>query len=145
MTAPARDGDGAVRAMRMALDEAELAPAAVDFVSAHGTGTVFNDAMEMVALATVLGERAPDVPVNSIKAAIGHSLAAAGAFEAIMCTKILRTGMIPPTLNCEQLDPVCELDIVRGQARATNVGVAMSTSSGFAGSNAAIILRHGDA
>lgn len=141
MTAPARDGSGALRAMQSALAAAGLEAAAVDFISAHGTGTVYNDAMEMVAIERVLGARVAAVPVNSIKAAIGHTLAAAGAFEAILCAEVLRRGWIPPTLNCEQLDPDCALDIVRDTARAHPVQVAMSTSSAFAGNNAAVVLR----
>lgn len=143
MTAPARDGAGAARAMRMALADAGLTPADVGFVSAHGTGTVYNDAMEIAAIRRVFGACATRIPVNSIKAAIGHTLAAAGAFEAIMCAHILRTGMIPATLNCEQLDPACTFDLVRAVARRGEVRVALSTSSAFAGNNAAIVLRQG--
>ena len=141
MTAPARDGSGAARAMRAALEEAAVAPAAVDFISAHGTGTVYNDAMEVAAITAVFGESAPRIPINSIKASIGHTLAAAGAFEAIMCAQILRSGLIPSTLNCEQLDQGCGLDIVRSAVRHHDVQVALSTSSAFSGNNAAIVLR----
>lgn len=141
MTAPARDGAGAARAMRAALADAGLDAGAVDVVSAHGTGTVFNDAMEMAALATVLGARAGTVPVNGIKGAIGHTLAAAGAFEALLCARILGDGVVPPTAGCEQLDPACGLDIVRGAHRPLAARVALSTSSAFAGSNAALVMR----
>ena len=95
MTAPARDGAGAARAMRAALRDAGVAPAEVDFVSAHGTGTVYNDAMEMAAIAACSATAAPRIPVNSIKGAIGHTLGAAGSFEAIMCARILREGDHP--------------------------------------------------
>jgi 3-oxoacyl-[acyl-carrier-protein] synthase II len=141
MTAPARDGAGAARAMRMALADAGVTPADVDVVSAHGTGTVYNDAMEIAALGSVFGESAARIPLNSIKGAIGHTLAAAGAFEAIMCAQMLRTGVIPATLGCEVLEPGCGLDIVRGTPRRREVRIALSTSSAFAGSNAAIVLR----
>jgi 3-oxoacyl-[acyl-carrier-protein] synthase II len=140
MTAPARDGSGAARAMRAALSDAAVTPEMVDFVSAHGTGTVYNDAMEMAAIRRVFGEAAARIAVNSIKGAIGHTLAAAGAFEAIMCAQILRTGVIPPTLNCEQPDPACGFDLVTGSARRRTVNVALSTSSAFAGNNAAVVL-----
>ena len=129
------------RAMRSALRAAQLAPTDVDFISAHGTGTVYNDAMEMAAIGAVFGEAAARIPVNSIKGAIGHTLGAAGSFEAIMCARILRDGVVPPTAGCEQLDPACRLDIVRGGARRQPVRVALSTSSAFAGNNAAIVLR----
>ena len=141
MTAPARDGAGAARAMRAALRDAGVAPGEIDFVSAHGTGTLYNDAMEMAALTAVFGEAAPRLPVNSIKGAIGHTLGAAGSFEAIMCARVLRHGVIPPTAGCEQLDSACGLDIVHGRPRQQPVRVALSTSSAFAGNNAAIVLR----
>jgi 3-oxoacyl-[acyl-carrier-protein] synthase II len=142
MTAPARDGAGAARAMRAALADAACPPQAVDFISAHGTGTVYNDAMEMAAITAVFAEAgAAAIPVNSIKGAIGHTLGAAGSFEAIMCVQILRQGLIPPTVNCEQLDPGCPLDIVRGAPRRCEAQTVLSTSSAFAGNNAAIVLR----
>ncbi len=141
MTAPARDGAGAARAMHAALADAGVAPDAVDFISAHGTGTVYNDAMEIAAISRVFGESAPRIPVNSIKGAVGHTLGAAGGFEAIMCARILDEGLIPPTANCEQLPSSCPLDIVRGAPRRRRVRTALSTSSAFAGNNAAIVLR----
>lgn len=140
MTAPARDGAGAARAMRAALAEAGLTADAVDVVSAHGTATVFNDAMEMAALDAVFGTERR-VPVSGIKGAIGHTLAAAGAFEAILCARILRDGVVPPTAGCDEVDPACGLDIVRGTARRVAARVVLSTSSAFAGNNAALVLR----
>ncbi|MEO8603364.1 MAG: beta-ketoacyl synthase N-terminal-like domain-containing protein, partial [bacterium] len=139
MTAPARDGAGAARAMRAALADAGIEPGDVDFVSAHGTGTVYNDAMEMAALATVFGAATP--PVNGIKGAIGHTLGAAGSFEAVLCARVLQDGVIPPTAGCAELDADCHLDIVRGTARHAALRVALSTSSAFAGNNAALVLR----
>ena len=144
MTAPARDGAGAARAMRAALADAGLPADAVDVISAHGTGTVFNDAMEMAAIPAALGTAAARVPVNGIKGAIGHTLAAAGAFEAVLCARILRDGLVPPTAGCDELDPACALDIVRGAPRSIDARVALSTSSAFAGNNAALVLRHHD-
>ena len=141
MTAPARDGAGAARAMRAALADAACAPQAIDFISAHGTGTLYNDAMEIAAITAVFGEAATRIPVNSIKGAIGHTLGAAGSFEAIMCARILHEQVIPPTANCEQLDPGCPLDIIRGAPRTQPVRTVLSTSSAFAGNNAAIVLR----
>jgi len=139
MTAPDREGAGAARAIAAALADAGVAPETVDFVSAHGTGTPYNDAMEAVALARVFdGHR---VPVNSIKGAIGHTLGAAGAFEAILCAQTLASGVIPPTAGLVELDPACAaLDLVRGGARSSRVRTALSTSSGFAGTNAALVL-----
>jgi 3-oxoacyl-[acyl-carrier-protein] synthase II len=140
MTAPDREGGGAARAMRGALARAGIAPATIGFVSAHGTGTVYNDAMEAVAIASVFGPRA--VPVNSIKGAIGHTLGAAGALEAVMCVDVLRTGVIPPTAGLRELDPVAAgLDVVQAAARTRPVSAVLSTSSGFAGANAALVLE----
>ena len=139
MTAPDREGGGVVRAIGAALADAGLVPAAVDFVSAHGTGTPFNDAMEARALLQLFGAHA--VPVNSIKGAIGHTLGAAGAFEAVLCAEVLARGLVPPTAGLEQVDPECAgLDLVRGAARPCAARVALSTSSGFAGANAALVL-----
>jgi 3-oxoacyl-[acyl-carrier-protein] synthase II len=139
MTAPDREGQGAARAMLAALADAALAPATVDFVSAHGTGTPYNDAMEAVALGRVFGARR--VPVDSIKGAIGHTLGAAGAFEVILCAETIASGVIPPTAGLAHVDPACAgLDLVHGAARAARVEVALSTSSGFAGTNAALVL-----
>ena len=139
MTAPDRAGGGVVRAILAALADAGLTPAMVDFVSAHGTGTQFNDLMEASALVRVFGERT--VPVNSVKGAIGHTLGAAGAFEAALCIESLRSGLVPPTAGLETLDPACAgLDVVQGEARRHEVRVALSTSSGFAGANAALVL-----
>lgn len=139
MTAPDRDGGGAARAIAAALRDAGTAPTEVDFVSAHGTGTLYNDAMEAAALARVFGRHR--MPVNSIKGAIGHSLGAAGAFEAVLCTRVLATGVVPPTAGLEDVDPACAaLDLVYGEARAHRARVVVSTSSGFAGTNAALVL-----
>jgi 3-oxoacyl-[acyl-carrier-protein] synthase II len=139
MTAPDRDGGGAARAIGAALADAGVEPAAVAFVSAHGTGTPYNDAMEAVALARVFGPGR--VAVNSIKGAIGHTLGAAGAFEAAMCVQVVCEGIVPPTAGLVTIDPACTgLDLVAGGARRLPVPVAVSTSSGFAGANAALVL-----
>lgn len=141
ITAPAPDGSGAARAMSSALRDAGVSPTAVDFVSAHGTGTRHNDAMEVAAIRTVFGESASRIPVNSIKGAIGHTLGAAGSFEAIMAVQVLREGVIPPTVHCDDVDPACSLDVVREQPRRREVRAVLSTSSAFAGNNAAVVLR----
>jgi nodulation protein E len=139
MTAPDRDGGGAARAIAAALRDAGVAPAAVGFVSAHGTGTAYNDAMEAAAIARVFGPGA--VPVDSIKGAVGHTLGAAGALEAVVCAEVLQRGIVPPTAGLATLDPACAaLDVVRGEPRAVEADVAVSTSSGFAGANAALVL-----
>jgi 3-oxoacyl-[acyl-carrier-protein] synthase II len=136
MTGPDREGRGAARAMQAALAEARVDAGAVSFVSAHGTATVFNDLMEAKALALV-GTRAP---VSSIKSAIGHTLGAAGALEAVLCVRTLETGLVPPTIGLVVKDPEIALDVVHGRAREIDARVALSTSSGFGGTNAAIVL-----
>lgn len=141
MTGPDREGRGAARAMLGALKDAGLPPEEVDYVSAHGTATVFNDLMESKALALVLGERARTTPVNSIKSALGHTLGAAGALEALLCVRTLETGLVPPTPGLQELDPAIALDVVRDRPRAVEPRTALSTSSGFGGTNAALVFR----
>jgi 3-oxoacyl-(acyl-carrier-protein) synthase len=138
MTAPDREGGGAARAMLAAIADAGLSPADIDFVSAHGTGTVFNDAMEHKALVRAgIG-----APVHGVKGAIGHTLAAAGAFEAILCVRALETGELPPTTGMAHRDPSIELDIV-AERRHLPIRAALSTSSGFGGMNASIVFTKG--
>jgi 3-oxoacyl-[acyl-carrier-protein] synthase II len=139
MTGPDREGRGAARAMAAALAQAQLQPSEIQYVSAHGTATPFNDLMEAKALALVFGAHIP--PVNSIKSAVGHTLGAAGALEALLCVRTLETGLITPTPGLSEQDPEIALDVVRGQARSVEARAVLSTSSGFGGTNAAIVLR----
>ncbi len=140
MTGPDREGRGAARAMQAALVDAGQDAGAVGFVSAHGTATVFNDLMEGHALRHVFGERAGAIPVNSVKGALGHTLGAAAALEAIVCVRTLEAGQIAPTAGLREIDPQIALDVVHGAPRAADVRVALSTSSGFGGTNAAVVL-----
>jgi len=141
MTGPSPRGDGVLRAMSAALAAARRCPGDIGFISAHGTGTLFNDRMETLAFKRLLGGRAPLVPIDSIKPIIGHTLGAAGALEAILCVKVLQEGIIPPTINCHERDPECDLDYVPGAARRQAIRCALSTSSAFAGHNAALLLE----
>ena len=138
VTGPARDGRGLVRAVTAALAMAQLEPTAVDAISAHGTATRFNDAMEGVAFSTLFGERT--VPVHSIKGAIGHSLGAAGLVEAVLCVRGLEAGAWPPVAGLRTLDPDIPLDVVQGAPREGDLRVVVSTSSGFSGINSAVVL-----
>lgn len=140
ITAPDPEGRGLELAARTALAEAGLGPDAVDLVSAHGTGTPANDRVETEVLKRVLGPRARQVPVNSIKAHLGHTMGAAATLEAIMCLLAARHGQVPPTLNYGEADPACDLDYVPNAARACRVRVSLSTSLGFGGCNAALVL-----
>jgi 3-oxoacyl-[acyl-carrier-protein] synthase II len=137
MTGPDREGRGAARAMAAALADAKLSPSEIGFVSAHGTATQFNDLMEAKALAHVFGDKIP--PVNSIKSAIGHTLGAAGALEALLCVRTLETGIVTPTIGLSEQDPEIHLDVVR-EPRHLNPRTVLSTSSGFGGTNAALVL-----
>ena len=141
MAAPAEDGRGAAQSMRMALEEAGLSPAEVDYINAHGTSTLLNDKTETMATKTVFGEHAHHVAISSTKSMIGHLLGAAGAVEAIICFKALNEGLIPPTINYQHPDPDCDLDYVPNVARPAAIRTAMSNSFGFGGHNATIILQ----
>lgn len=136
MTAPDREGGGAARAMTAALADAGVSPTEIQFVSAHGTGTVFNDAMEARALCRAGLAHAA---VHGVKGAIGHTLAAAGAFEALLCMRALESGELPPTTGLCVRDPAIDLDVIARPRRAA-IRAALSTSSGFGGMNAAIVL-----
>lgn len=137
VTAPEPDGTGLESAVRAALADAELAPDEVDHVNAHGTSTPLNDATEAAVLARMFGDRPA---VTSTKGVTGHTLAAAGAIEAAYTVLALRDGVVPPTANLENLDPAVDVDVVSGAARPAPLKVALSTSLGFGGFNAALAL-----
>jgi 3-oxoacyl-[acyl-carrier-protein] synthase II len=141
ITAPSPDGDGAARCMKMAIDDAGMDPGEVAYVNAHGTSTKYNDLMETLAIKTVFGEKAHQIPVSSIKSMIGHLLGAAGAVEAISTIKTIETDRIPPTINYEVPDPECDLDYVPNEARDTVVDAALSNNFGFGGTNASLLLK----
>ncbi len=140
IAAPDPEGRGLEHAVRGALAAASLGAAGVDFVSAHGTGTPLNDRIETAVLKRTLGARAGAVPVNSIKGALGHTMGAAATLEAIMCLLASRDGVVPGTAGYEEPDPACDLD-VSGAARAARPRVSLSTSLGFGGCNAALVLE----
>lgn len=140
MTAAHPDADGPIRAMRAALLDAGVTTADIDYLSAHGTGTPTNDRIESLAVRTLFGERAPHVPMSSIKSMLGHTMGAASAIEAIACALALDTGWIPPTINHEEPDPDCGLDIVPNHARQTNPRVVLNNAYAFGGNNASLCL-----
>jgi 3-oxoacyl-[acyl-carrier-protein] synthase II len=141
IAAPDPQGVGLERAIRAALVQANVTPSDIDFVSAHGTGTPLNDPIETLALKRSLGARAHAIPVNSIKPSLGHTMGAAATLEAIMCLYASRHGLIPPTLYLEEPDPSCDLDYVPGHARPARPRLSLSTSLGFGGCNAALVLE----
>jgi 3-oxoacyl-[acyl-carrier-protein] synthase II len=139
ITQPHPEGDGAVRAMRGACDDAGVEPAAVGYVNAHGTSTLPNDRIETLALKRLFGEKVP--PVSSTKSMTGHTLGAAGALEAVICIQALNQETLPPTINQEHPDPDCDLDYVPNQARAAAIEIVMTNSFGFGGHNASLVFR----
>jgi 3-oxoacyl-[acyl-carrier-protein] synthase II len=140
ITSPAPDGEGAARAMRLALQRAGLEPRDVDYINAHGTSTPVNDRMETAAIKAALGEHAHQVAISSTKSMLGHLCGAAGAVEVILCAQMIRDGIILPTINYAKPDPNCDLDYVPNCPRRTEVNVALSNSFGFGGHNATLLL-----
>lgn len=141
LTAPAPGGEGAIRAMKMALESAGIATDGVGYINAHGTSTPLGDKLETMAIKAVFGERARQVPVSSTKSMHGHLLGAAGGVEAAACLLAMKNQVIPPTINYEFPDPECDLDYVPNQARPAKLTVALSNSFGFGGHNATLIFR----
>jgi 3-oxoacyl-[acyl-carrier-protein] synthase II len=140
VSAPAENGAGAARCMRMAIEDAGLRLEDIDYINAHGTSTPLNDRSETAAVKTVFGELAYRIPISSTKSMTGHLLGASGAIEALFCVKVLQDGILPPTINYTTPDPECDLDYVPNQARSVAVEKVMSNSFGFGGHNAVIIL-----
>ncbi len=141
MTSGHPAGDGAVRAMEMALASANIQPNQVSYISAHGTGTNVNDRLETLAIKRVFGPAAYDVPVSSIKSMLGHTMGAASAIEAAACALAVSTDHVPPTIHLEDPDPACDLDYVPNAARPHRVAVAMNNAYAFGGNNSSLILR----
>ena len=142
ITAPSPGGTGAIKCIHLALDEAGLSPADIALVNAHGTSTPMNDRSECAAVHAVFGARAMQVGVSSTKSVTGHLIAAAGAVEAGFCALAIRDGMMPPSANLRELDPDCAVDIVRDVPRPARIGMALSNSLGFGGSNSCLAFRH---
>jgi 3-oxoacyl-[acyl-carrier-protein] synthase II len=141
VTAPAPEGEGAARCMRMALRHAGLRPEDISYINAHGTSTPQGDVAETQAIKTVFGEHARKLAVSSTKGATGHMLGAAGAVEMIACAKAIETGIVPPTINYQVPDPECDLDYVPNTARQMTVNAILSNSFGFGGHNASILAK----
>jgi 3-oxoacyl-[acyl-carrier-protein] synthase II len=144
LVAPDPTGDGAARAIRKALQDSGLAPGELDWVCAHGTGTLLNDASETRAIKLALGDLAYHVPVSSIKGAVGHMLGASGALSVVIAVQAMQNDLIPPTLNYANADPECDLDYVPRVARAARVNTVMANAFGFGGQDACLVLRKWD-
>jgi 3-oxoacyl-[acyl-carrier-protein] synthase II len=145
ISAPAEDGAGAALSMRLALENAGLAVTDIGYINAHGTSTALNDKGETAAIKTVFGEQAYKIPISSTKSMTGHLLGASGTLEAVVCAQVLRENILPPTINYETPDPVCDLDYVPNQARPAYPNHIMSNSFGFGGHNATLILSRFEA
>jgi 3-oxoacyl-[acyl-carrier-protein] synthase II len=141
LTAPAPDGEGAQRAMRRALNDANLGIGDVQYINAHGTSTPQNDLNETKAIKAVFGDRAKDINVSSTKSATGHMLGAAGAVEFIICTHVVRECTIPPTINYQTPDPELDLNFTPNKSAKRDVRAALSNSFGFGGHNVALAIR----
>jgi 3-oxoacyl-[acyl-carrier-protein] synthase II len=141
ITASPPDGRGASLAMKLALADAQLGLDEIDYINAHGTSTPINDPAETQAIKSLFGEKAYEIPVSSIKSMIGHALGASGALEAVASIRTIRDGIIPPTINLETPDPLCDLDYVPNTARVKQVKTVMSNSFGFGGQNCVLVFR----
>ena len=141
ITQPDQNGEGAARAMQIALNKAGLKITEVDYINAHGTSTPLNDKVETMAIKTVFGDNAYKIPISSTKSMIGHLIGGAGAVEAAICIMVIQHGIIPPTINLTHPDPECDLDYVPNVARRAKVTTALSNSFGFGGHNSVLVFR----
>ena len=141
ITQPTESGEGAVRAMQIALDKAKLATTEIDYINAHGSSTPLNDKMETKAIKAVFGDTAYHIPISSTKSMMGHLLGGAGAVEAAICVMVIQHDIIPPTINLTHPDPECDLDYVPNVARQAKVTTALSNSFGFGGHNSVLVFR----
>lgn len=143
MVQPGPEGEGAARAMTLAMEDAGLVPANIGYINAHGTSTPLNEKLETMAMKRAFGDVAYNIPISSTKSMTGHLLGAAGAMEAVFTIRALQTGVLPPTINQEERDPDCDLDYIPNEARKSDISVAMSNSMGFGGHNVSLIMaRH---
>ncbi len=141
ITQPPESGEGAARAMQLALTHAHLAPTDIDYINAHGTSTPVGDIAETQAIKQVFGEHAYRLPVSSSKSQFGHLLGGAGAIEAAVCVLAIQHGLLPPTINLHTPDPQCDLDYVPHTARPATINTALSNSFGFGGHNVTLIVQ----
>ncbi|MDH3786810.1 MAG: beta-ketoacyl-[acyl-carrier-protein] synthase II, partial [Acidobacteriota bacterium] len=144
ISAPSVDGDGPIRAMKMALADAGMDPAAIDYINTHGTSTPAGDRSEVMAIRSVFGENADKLACSSTKSMTGHLLGAAGGLESAVSALSVARDQVPPTINLEYPDPECDLDFVPNEARAMPVRAALNNSFGFGGTNATLILKKHD-
>jgi len=141
ITAPSEGGLGAARAITKAIEDAGIRPDEIDYISAHGTGTVLNDSHETMSIKAALGEHAYDVGISSTKSMTGHIMGATGAIESVFCTLAIRDQIMPPTINYETPDPECDLDYIPNVARPARVKVTLDNAFGFGGHNSVLVIK----
>jgi 3-oxoacyl-[acyl-carrier-protein] synthase II len=141
ITAPSEDGSGGAKAIRTALELAQVNPEEVGYINAHGTATQLNDISETRAIKAVFGDFAYEIPISSTKAMSGHMVGATGAFEAVMCVLAIRDNVLPPTINYETPDPDCDLDYIPNVAREKEIKVAVNNAFGFGGHNSVLVVK----
>lgn len=134
------EGRGAIACMKMAMEEAQVTPEQIDYVNAHGTSTTVNDKIETLSCRNAFGDHAENVPISSTKSMMGHLIAAAGVTELIVCLMAMRDGVLPPTINYENPDPLCDLDYIPNEAREAKCDIALNNSFGFGGQNITLIV-----
>jgi len=133
--------EGIQKVIKKAMDDADIGVDDIDYINAHGTGTMGNDRVECSAIKKVLGKRYRDIPVSSIKSMIGHTMGAASAIEALTCCLVVSEGMIPPTINFETPDPECDIDCVPNRARVKDVRIALNNAFAFGGNNSCLVIK----
>jgi 3-oxoacyl-(acyl-carrier-protein) synthase len=141
ITSPDPDGRGMALAMQRAIDDAGIDVAEIDYINAHGTGTYLNDKIETLAIKTVCGPRAYEIPVSSTKSIVGHTAGASAALEAAICCLAVRRGIVPPTLHYDAPDPECDLDYVPNASRRQDIRTALNNSFAFGGNNSTLVVR----
>lgn len=141
ITTPAESGEGAARAMQMAINDAGIEPEKIDYINAHGTSTYYNDLYETMAIKSVFGENAKNVSISSTKSMTGHLLGASGAIEAIVCALAIKDNFVPPTINLENPGEGMDLDYTPNKGKERTINYALSNSLGFGGHNATIVLK----
>lgn len=141
ITTPAENGEGAARAMQMAINDAGIEPEKIDYINAHGTSTYYNDLYETMAIKSVFGENAKNVSISSTKSMTGHLLGASGAIEAIVCALAIKDNFVPPTINLENPGEGMDLDYTSNKGKERTINYALSNSLGFGGHNATIVLK----
>ena len=138
---PSPDGEGAARAVKLALKRAGLSSGDIDYINAHGTATLLNDRTESTVIKSVFGDKAKSITVSASKSMMGHLLGAAGGIESVISVLAINNGMVPPTINLTHPDPECDLDYVPNDSRKKNVETILSNSFAFGGQNASILVK----